>query len=84
MAITYTPLSVPPVVEGRLIGNSILITVTVLVVALRLVARLVTGSRIGWDDYLILAAVPQVIGLLICQGLCKFLLRTESPCQRGS
>lgn len=73
MAVTYTPLSIPPAVEGRLIGNSILVTITVLVVALRFVARLVTGSKLGWDDYLILAAVPQIIGLLICQGLCKFL-----------
>lgn len=46
--------------------------ITVLVVALRFVARLVTGSKLGWDDYLILAAIPQIIGLLICEGLCKF------------
>ncbi|KAJ4391148.1 hypothetical protein N0V93_004764 [Gnomoniopsis smithogilvyi] len=69
MAVNYTPLPIPSEVASRLVGNSILIFITVLVVALRFVARLVTGSKLGWDDYLILAALPQVIGLLICQGL---------------
>lgn len=77
MAIAFTPLPIPSDVAGRLVGNSILITITVLVVALRYVARLVTGSKLGWDDYLILAAVPQMIGLLIIQGLCESL--QQSP-----
>lgn len=71
MAVDYTPLPIPSGVGSRLVGNSILIFITALVVALRCVARLVTGSKLGWDDYLILAAIPQVIGLLIIQGLCK-------------
>lgn len=71
MAINYTPLPILPVVESRLIGNVILVFLTVLVVALRFVARLVTGSKLGWDDFLTLACLPQGIGLLICQGLCE-------------
>lgn len=66
---SFPPL---PAIECRLIGNAILTGVTLLVVTLRIVARMVTGSKLGWDDYLILAAVPQGFGLLICQGLCKF------------
>lgn len=70
----FTPVPILPVVEGRLVGNAVLVGFTLLVVALRIVARLVTGSKLGWDDYLILAAVPQGIGVLVCQGLCKSLL----------
>lgn len=71
MATSFTSLPIPSGVACRLIGNAITVFITVLVVALRFVARLVTGSKLGWDDYLILAALPQAIGLLICQGLCK-------------
>lgn len=67
----FTPVPILPVVESRLVGNAVLVAFTLLVVALRIVARLVTGSRLGWDDYLILAAVPQGIGILVCQGLCE-------------
>lgn len=82
MALGHTLLPILPTVESRLIGNSVLVLFTALVVALRIVARLVTGSRLGWDDYLILAAVPQGIGILICQGLCKFseILCNHVPC----
>ncbi|KAJ4416425.1 hypothetical protein N0V82_006767 [Gnomoniopsis sp. IMI 355080] len=69
MAVLYTPLAIPSGVQSRLVGNSVLLFITALVVALRFVARLITGSKLGWDDYLILAAIPQAIALLICQGL---------------
>lgn len=71
MALDHTLLPILPSIQDRLIGNSILVLVTALVVALRIVARLVTGSKLGWDDYLILATMPQGMGLLVCQGLCK-------------
>lgn len=69
MDFTYLPPL--PAVQNRLIGNTILSALTILVVALRFLARLLTGSKLGWDDYLILAAVPQAIGMLVCQGLCE-------------
>lgn len=71
MAFAYTPIPILPVVESRLIRNVVLVFFTVLVVVLRCVARLVTGSKLGWDDYSILACLPQGISLLICQGLCE-------------
>lgn len=71
MSFEYTPVPMLPLVQSRLVGNSFLVGLTLLVVALRILARLVTGSRLGWDDYLILAAVPQGIGILVCQGLCE-------------
>lgn len=78
MAIDYTAFPILPGVEGRLIGNVILVLFTVLVVVLRLVTRRLTGSRLGWDDYLTLACLPQGIGLLVCQGLSEFFWRARS------
>lgn len=78
MAPDHTLVPMPPGVESRLIGNTILVGITLLVVALRIVARLVTGSKLGWDDYLILVAAPQAVGLLICQGFCELLRNSNS------
>lgn len=68
----YVPMTA--VTESRLIGNVVLVAITLFVVALRILTRLVTGSKLGWDDYFTLMCVPQGIGLLICQGLCKCVL----------
>lgn len=76
MASGFTPFPLLLAIKCQLVGNTILVAITVLVVALRVVTRLVTGSKLGWDDYLILAAVPQSIGMLVCQGLCKSLHTT--------
>lgn len=76
MSFDYTPVPMLPLVQSRLVGNSFLVAMTLLVVALRILTRLLTGSRLGWDDYLILAAVPQGIGILVCQGLCEFHIHT--------
>lgn len=65
----YTPFPVSSPVRASLIVNSIVVFVAVLVVILRYIARLVAGARLRWDDYLMLAALPQGIGLLVCLGL---------------
>lgn len=67
MAITSFPIV--PEVMTALVINSIIAFLTLLVVALRIMARIVVGSRLGWDDYLMVAALPQGLGILICQGL---------------
>lgn len=72
MALNYAIVPMPDVTRSRLIGNVILVAITLFVVSLRILTRLVTGSKLGWDDYFILLCVPQGIGLLICQGLCKY------------
>ncbi|KAK3305421.1 uncharacterized protein B0T15DRAFT_493589 [Chaetomium strumarium] len=65
----YVEFPVLPVVRTHLIINSVLAGLTVLVVALRLVARFMSGAGLWWDDYLILFALPQGLGMLIIQGL---------------
>lgn len=65
----YTPFPVSSSVRASLVINSLVVFVAVLVVILRYTARLVAGARLGWDDYLMLAALPQGIGLLVCLGL---------------
>lgn len=79
MALTRVLVPMPGYVKGRVIGNSILVGIMLLVVSLRIVARLVTGSRLGWDDYFILVAVPQAVGLLVCQGLCELPRGEQQP-----
>lgn len=77
--MNYTPLPTKPAVQLRFVGNVILVAITMIVVALRIVARLVTGSKLGWDDYLIIVASPQVVAMLTCQGFCKLhILRTAA------
>jgi hypothetical protein len=61
---------VRPLVSTHLIINCVLLLITLVVVALRIVSRTVTRSLLGWDDYLILMAVPTAIGMLVIQGLC--------------
>ncbi|KAB5511577.1 hypothetical protein GE09DRAFT_685682 [Coniochaeta sp. 2T2.1] len=62
-------LPVLPIVKVHLIINSVLVLLTLLVVGLRMLCRFESGVRLWWDDYLILLAVPQGIGMLIIQGL---------------
>lgn len=74
--MTTAPLSPPvpilPWVKVQLIVNVVLVFITTLVVALRVFTRRVTGSKLRWDDYLILASLPLNIAMVICEGLCKY------------
>ncbi|KAF3769591.1 hypothetical protein M406DRAFT_16482, partial [Cryphonectria parasitica EP155] len=67
--LEHAILPILPFIKRQLIAYSVVAFLAVLVVGLRIVARLVTGSRLGWDDYLILAAVPQAVVILTCGGL---------------
>jgi hypothetical protein len=67
----YVVFPVLPIVKVHLIINCVLAFLMVSVVGLRLVARFMSGAGLWWDDYLILFAVPQGIGMLIIQGLCE-------------
>ena len=69
----YVEFPVLPIVKVHLIINCALAFLTVAVVALRLVARFTSGAGLWWDDYLIMFALPQGIGMLIIQGLCRYL-----------
>ncbi|KAI8258562.1 hypothetical protein K4K56_007023 [Colletotrichum sp. SAR 10_98] len=68
--IPYTNMAMLPEAKVYLIANSVLVFVTLLVVALRVVSRVLAGSKLGWDDYFTLLAVPQGIVMLVLQGLC--------------
>ncbi|KAK3313020.1 hypothetical protein B0H66DRAFT_384076 [Apodospora peruviana] len=59
----------PPLVERHLIVNCVLVFLTLAVVALRIWSRFLSGAKLWWDDYLILFAVPQGIGMLVIQGI---------------
>ena len=67
----YVVFPVLPIVKVHLIINCVLAFLMVSVVGLRLVARFMSGAGLWWDDYLILFAVPQGIGMLIIQGMCE-------------
>ncbi|TDZ25580.1 hypothetical protein Cob_v001633 [Colletotrichum orbiculare MAFF 240422] len=62
-------MAVLPKVKAYLVANSLLAFVTMVVVALRVVSRLLAGSKLGWDDYFTLLAVPQGIAMLALQGV---------------
>lgn len=64
----FEPLGV---VKTHLIINTCLVGLMLVVIGLRMFARFQSGAKLWWDDFLILAAVPQGIGMLIIQGLCK-------------
>lgn len=72
MMVSYSPLPIPVSVEAHLIINSIVLAVTITVVALRIISRKLAGTKLGWDDYLTLLSVPQAVGMLVLQGLCMF------------
>jgi hypothetical protein len=69
--IEQVEFPVLPIVKAHFIINSVLAFLTVLVVGLRLTARFMSGAGLWWDDYLILFALPQGLGMLIIQGLCE-------------
>lgn len=67
----YVEFPVLPIVKVHLIINSVLALLTVVVVGLRLASRFISGAGLWWDDYLIIFALPQGLGMLIIQGLCE-------------
>jgi hypothetical protein len=71
MPIEYVEFPVLPTVKAHLIINCILVILTLVGVLLRMVARFESGMKLWWDDYLILLAMPQGIGMLIIQGMCR-------------
>lgn len=69
--VSYDPEPIPVSVEVHLIINIVVLLVTITVVGLRIISRRVAGTQLGWDDYLALLSLPQAIGMMILQGLCK-------------
>lgn len=68
---SFTPLPLTTEVEAHLIINIILVAATVLVVALRILSRILARSRLGVDDYLTALALPQGVAMVVLQGFCK-------------
>lgn len=64
-------------VERQLIANCILVLLTLITVALRIWSRFLSSVKLWWDDYLVLFALPQGIGMLVIQGICKYLSSNE-------
>lgn len=73
MALQELTFPVLPIVQTHLIINCILVFLTLCVVALRMVARHLSGAKLWWDDYIILFCMPQGIGMLVIQGLCAYI-----------
>lgn len=71
MALHVVTFPVLPIVKTHLIINCVVVLLTLTVVGLRIASRIISGAWLGWDDWLILLSVPQGIGMLIIQGLCK-------------
>lgn len=69
-AITFPILTI---VRNHLIANCVFVFIALIVVGLRLFARFLSGAKLWWDDYLIFFSVPQGIGMLVIQGLCRLL-----------
>lgn len=68
---SYTPLPLTTTVEAHLIINIVLVAFTVLVVALRVLSRILARSRLGADDYLTALALPQGVAMVVLQAFCK-------------
>lgn len=69
MALQTVTFPILPVVKTHLIINSVLVGAAVVIVGFRVFARIVTGAKLWWDDYLILLSMPLGIGMLVIQGL---------------
>jgi len=67
----WVKFPVLPLVERQLIANCILVFLTLITAALRIWSRILSGAKLWWDDYLVLFALPQGIGMLVIQGMCK-------------
>lgn len=75
-AVVYDVVPTLPIVKAHLIVDCVLVFLTWLVVSLRVMARKISGVGLGWDDYLILAALvrtllslPLSLPLLLAQSI---------------
>lgn len=66
--VVYNVYPTMPVVEAHLIVDCVLVALTWLAVGLRVVCRKMSGAGMGWDDWLIIAAL-----------VCCFHHQSESP-----
>ncbi|KAH7322603.1 hypothetical protein B0I35DRAFT_509912 [Stachybotrys elegans] len=62
----YLPMTVR--VRNELIVNCVIVSITILVVTLRVIGR-IHGPGLGWDDYAVMVAMPMGVAMLICQGM---------------
>ncbi|TIC90444.1 hypothetical protein CH35J_011826 [Colletotrichum higginsianum] len=62
-------MKMPTTAAAFLIANSVVAFLTAAVVGLRVVSRVLAGSKLGWDDYFTLLALPQAIVVLVIQGI---------------
>lgn len=69
--MAYVTFPMPDDVRAYLIANCIVQLIAILVVAGRIVSRRIRRARLLWDDYLIIAAVPQGLTLVILQGISE-------------
>ncbi|KAL7918870.1 hypothetical protein ACQKWADRAFT_323457 [Trichoderma austrokoningii] len=69
MALQAVTFPIMPIVKNHLIVNCVFVFISLFIVGLRLFTRFSSGANLWWDDYLILFAVPQGIGMLVIQGL---------------
>lgn len=76
MALPVVVFTIRPIVKIHLIINCVLVFLTLVVVILRILSRFVTSAALGWDDYLILTAMPEAVGMLVIQGLCASVPQT--------
>lgn len=71
MALEYQTFPIQPLVKAHFVINCVVVAITLTVVILRMVSRFIASAKLGWDDYLILLSMPQGIGMLVIQGMCK-------------
>lgn len=80
MALQEQTFPIQPIVKAHFIINCVIVTLTLLVVALRMTSRFITSASLWWDDFLILLSMPQGIGMLVIQGLCKQISFQHPSC----
>ena len=71
--MAYVTFPMPNDVRAYLIANCIVQMMAILMVVGRIASRRLRRVRLSWDDYLIIAAVPQGLTLVVLQGI------SESP-----
>lgn len=59
--VVYDVIPTLPVVKAHLIVDCVVVFLTWIAVALRVTARKISGVGLGWDDYLILAALVRFL-----------------------
>ncbi|KAL2022202.1 hypothetical protein VTK56DRAFT_5812 [Thermocarpiscus australiensis] len=69
MDVEYVVFPTLGVVKAHLVINCVLAFLAYAVVGLRIASRVLTGAKLGWDDFFVLLAVPQALGMLIIQGM---------------